>query len=217
MQGIYAIRHIATGRSYIGSSVNIARRWKEHRMRLANGQHPALHLLRAWRAYGSEAFEFLMLEECDVATELIRIERETYWMRLMQPVFNTAPIAGSVLGMRRSDEVRAKMSAAQKLRYSRNPTKLLGRPRSIEARAAISAGKKGKHHSAEHIANLSAALKGRSSPRKGVKLSDETKAKISLSKTGIKQDPAVVARRVATRLQRKVDKQRSEVVVSHQQ
>jgi group I intron endonuclease len=179
VQGIYLIRQIETGRSYIGSSVNIERRWKEHRQRIKKGTHPAKHLANAFNLYGEEAFEFVVLEECDISDEAIRIERENYWMLLIQPVFNSAPVAGSVFGLKRSDEVRKRMSEAQKGR----PSKLKGVPRSESAKAAISAGKKGKKLSVKHIENMKIALKGRVSPRKGVTLSDETKLKISLAKT----------------------------------
>jgi len=175
----------------VGSTVNIERRWKEHKQRFKTGAHPARHLASAFNAYGEKAFEFVILEECDISNEALRIERETYWMRLLKPVFNVAPIAGSVLGLKRSEEVRAKMSKAQKGR----PSKLKGVARSPDARAAISSGRKGMKFAPEHIANMSAALKGRASPRKGVTLSDETKARISASKSGKKQDPAAVKAR----------------------
>jgi len=183
MQGIYAIRHVESGRCYVGSTVNIERRWKEHRTRIKNGTHPAKHLANAFKAYGLDSFEFVILEECCVSDESVRIERETHWMGLLQPAFNVAPVAGSVLGLKRSEEVRARMSVAQKGRES----KLKGVPRSPEARAAISRGKKGKPRTREHQENLSKALKGRVSPRKGVKLSEETKQRISESKRGAAQ------------------------------
>lgn len=178
MQGVYKIVHVATGRCYVGSTVNIKRRWTEHKTRMTTRRHPAIHLTNCWHAYGAAAFEFSILEECNIADEVTRKEREDYWMSALKPVFNVAPVAGSILGMKRSPEVRARMSAAQKGR----PSKLKGRKRSPEACAAISAGKMGKTHSESHRANLSAALKGRKSPREGVTLSDETKAKISATK-----------------------------------
>lgn len=181
MKGIYTIRHIETDRYYVGSSVHIERRWKEHKHRIRNGTHPAKHLMRAFQKHGSDAFVFEILEECDVSDEAIRIERETFWINRLQPVFNVAPVAGSILGLKRSSEARANMSAAQKGRIS----PFRGIPRSPEVKAKISQGSKGRIHSELHRARISAALKGRISPRKGVILSPEIRAKISASKTRV--------------------------------
>jgi group I intron endonuclease len=195
MQGIYLIRHIETDRCYVGSSVNVSRRWKEHLMRLRNGTHPAKHLSNAFKVYGEQAFEFTILEQCPMGDENIRIERENYWIARLKPVFNQAPVAGSVLGLKRTSETKARMGDAQRTRYAENGSPLKGRQRPEEACLAIAAGKKGKTFSAEHIANLKTALKGRTSPRKGVVLSDETKARISQSKKGIKSKPEHVTKR----------------------
>ena len=198
MQGIYAIVHRETGRCYVGSTSNFYRRHIEHSRDLRNGKHHSRHLSRAYALYGYDAFVFKILEACDVSTNAKRIERENHWISRLDCAFNTAPVAGSVLGLRHTDETKQTMSEAQKLSYAeRGGSPLKDRPRSEQARAAISAGKLGKSHAPEHRANLSASCKGRISPRKGVKLSDETKARISASKSGIPQDPAVVAHRNA--------------------
>ena len=44
MQGIYAIVNTANGRRYIGSSADLARRWKVHRKDLERGTHANVHL-----------------------------------------------------------------------------------------------------------------------------------------------------------------------------
>jgi group I intron endonuclease len=188
MKGIYTIRHIETDRCYVGSSVNIARRWVEHRRLIRAGKHPAKHMLNAFQKYGSDAFAFEILEECDVSDDAIRCERENHWIDKLKPVFNVAPVAGSVLGLKRSAEARANMSKAQKGRIST----LKGVPRTPEVRAKISESSKKRVFSEEHKLAFSQARKGTVSPRRGVKLSDETKAKISKNRRGIPRDPALV-------------------------
>ena len=42
MQGIYAIRNVINGRTYIGSSVDIEERWYIHRWALANNRRPLI-------------------------------------------------------------------------------------------------------------------------------------------------------------------------------
>ena len=51
MQGIYAITNIMDGKAtaYVGRSIDIERRWKEHRRDLRGGLHPNAHLQSAWK------------------------------------------------------------------------------------------------------------------------------------------------------------------------
>lgn len=49
--GIYQIRNIVNGKVYIGSAVNIERRWGMHKNRLKAGQHRNIHLQRAGQVW----------------------------------------------------------------------------------------------------------------------------------------------------------------------
>lgn len=53
--GIYAITHIASGKRYVGQSVNIANRMRAHRSYLRNGTHENPKLSRAVAKHGIEA------------------------------------------------------------------------------------------------------------------------------------------------------------------
>jgi hypothetical protein len=46
--GIYAIRHVESGKMYIGSAKDFAERWNGHRKDLRRGRHPNRHLQNAW-------------------------------------------------------------------------------------------------------------------------------------------------------------------------
>lgn len=50
---------------YIGQSVNIRKRWQEHKRELNKGTHHNDHLQNAWTLYGSKNFLFTVLELCD--------------------------------------------------------------------------------------------------------------------------------------------------------
>lgn len=65
MQGIYRISCSQDPRSYIGSSNNIERRWKDHKRQLDAGTHKNKKLQLDWDAYGDESFTFNILEETD--------------------------------------------------------------------------------------------------------------------------------------------------------
>lgn len=72
-------------RRYIGSSVNIANRWRWHVSALRAGRHHSPFLQRAWKQYGEESFSWTVITECD---ENERIALEQYYLDLLQPEFN---------------------------------------------------------------------------------------------------------------------------------
>jgi group I intron endonuclease len=182
--GIYAI-YLEDGRCYVGStSQSFKKRWSEHRQRLSNSKHPNLYLVRAWHKYGADAFKFVILEIVDFSNEAMRIERENHWINTLSPEFNMAPVAGSVFGIKRREETKELLRNLNIQYWKENP-RPKGYKRSDEIGKAISEGRMGIKFSEEHIANLSASLQGRDSPRKGVTLTAETKSKISKNRRGI--------------------------------
>lgn len=78
MVGIYKITNIITNQCYIGQSINIENRWRQHiyegqKLRRKNKFYLALN------QYGIEAFEFEVLEECPLEQKILD-ERECYWI-----------------------------------------------------------------------------------------------------------------------------------------
>jgi predicted GIY-YIG superfamily endonuclease len=65
MIGIYAIRNKVNNKVYIGSSVDIFRRFRKHKTELNTGKHSNIHLKRAFEIFGKDVFEFIFLEECE--------------------------------------------------------------------------------------------------------------------------------------------------------
>ncbi len=84
--GIYQIRCGPTGKSYVGSSVQIYVRWAQHRRALRTNRHHAPHLQRAWNRHGADAFYFEILDECDRS---LLVEREQHYVDILHPKFNT--------------------------------------------------------------------------------------------------------------------------------
>lgn len=70
--GIYKITNQLNNKFYIGQSVNIKNRWKQHR---SSNDNMPIHL--AIRKYGVDNFKFEIIEECQ-QDELD--EREIYWI-----------------------------------------------------------------------------------------------------------------------------------------
>ena len=75
--GIYSITCVPSGRRYIGQSVNIPRRWRNHKSQLRAGKASNLILQRAWDKYGEESFKFKVVEKTSIDN---LDERELYWM-----------------------------------------------------------------------------------------------------------------------------------------
>jgi hypothetical protein len=60
--GIYAITCTATGKIYVGSSVNMTKRYDDHCKALSSGNSRCRVLQKAWNQYGPTAFTFRVLE-----------------------------------------------------------------------------------------------------------------------------------------------------------
>lgn len=79
MIGIYKITNLINGKIYVGQSIDIIERWKQHGYKAFNSNerayNSAIHL--AFRKYGIENFQLEILEECP-ANELD--EKEKYWI-----------------------------------------------------------------------------------------------------------------------------------------
>lgn len=65
MTGIYQIRDIINNKSYIGLSINIEKRWLQHKSALNRNKHCNQKLQNAWNKYGAENFEWNVLEQCE--------------------------------------------------------------------------------------------------------------------------------------------------------
>lgn len=72
--GVYKIVNKINGKVYIGSSCDVKSRWSHHRSDLCRGVHHNRYLQRAWDKYGSDAFEFYLVEKCS-REERISVEQ----------------------------------------------------------------------------------------------------------------------------------------------
>ena len=78
--GIYKIQNKINGKCYIGQSINIYKRWQEHKSNSINKNHEDSYypLYCAIRKYGIDNFDFSIIEECN-QEELNN--KEIYWVK----------------------------------------------------------------------------------------------------------------------------------------
>lgn len=107
--GIYEIKNTETSDTYIGSSQDIAERWRRHKRDLRKGKHHSRFLQRSWNKYGENVFTFIVLEFCPTIDELPRVE--TAYLLFNLPTYNTDFEAGSSRGRKLSQETKDKISA----------------------------------------------------------------------------------------------------------
>jgi group I intron endonuclease len=125
--GIYRWVHLVSGKSYLGSSVNLGIRLKRYySYRNLTDPKQNMFINKALLKYGYSGFKLDILEYCSRETV---IAREQYYLDLLKPEYNTLKKARSSLGYTHSEETIAKMKKAH---YSRVRTL------SEEGRAKIS-------------------------------------------------------------------------------
>jgi group I intron endonuclease len=113
--GIYKILCTVNCKIYIGSAKNLFTRHRLHISHLKSGVHKNRHLQSAFKLYGEEAFEFYIIEYVDSLDMLL--VREQHWLDFTKCYekhigFNICKIAGSSLGVKRTDEFKAKIREA---------------------------------------------------------------------------------------------------------
>lgn len=99
--GIYAITNLINGKRYIGSTVDFVKRKSQHLRQLTENCHYNAHLQNAWNKYGSDAFIFARIKECDSDRLL---ELEEFLINFLQTNkkefgYNLRKVASSNAGM----------------------------------------------------------------------------------------------------------------------
>ncbi len=166
--GVYCILNRINGKVYVGSSSkqSITKRWTGHRKALNAGTHSNRHLQSAWNKYGPLSFEWKVLVECPPEDCLVW---EQNYIDLHKSAdqtngYNISPTAGSNIGVKHTEEVKAANSERAKKQFS-DP----------EARKRVSERKTGVKMSEEHCAKQRAR-----------KHTEETKKLMSVRRSGRK-------------------------------
>lgn len=158
MIGIYSITNIANNKKYIGQSVDVKTRIRNHKWALRHNQHQNDHLQKSFNKYGEDCFIFDVICECeeDRLDELERYYIEYY--DCMNPSKGYNAESGGSLNKHWSEELTLKMKEIRSHKenngmYGKHHTeetkeimrqKALGRVLSQETKDKLSESHKGK-------------------------------------------------------------------------
>lgn len=160
--GIYMIKNKKTGQMYIGQSIDIERRWKEH----CNGYAKEYSYIDRAIQKDNNNFEIIILEELLNNIDTLN-KREKYWIKyyntyINKKHYNLTP--GGDFNPSRVPEVAKKISKS--VSGEKNP--FYGKKHTKESREKIS-----KNHK---------DISGENNPNYGKKISNEVRKKMSLSR-----------------------------------
>jgi len=192
--GVYSIKSLTTNRVYVGQSLRMTRRWKEHIRKLNNGCGPP-KLQKDWDLYGGADFKFSVLEIVEDSTQLS--PREQYYIDFLdsfQNGYNTLPKSGTFKGYVPNKEAREKLRLAGIKRVQERPD--------LHRKMVDAARDKniGVSFSEEHKKKISNAHKGKPplaaiKAKTGSHLNQESKNKIGDANRGRKMSEGEKKRR----------------------
>ena len=142
--GIYGIKNKINDKIYVGKTgMNFGDRWDSHKSLLNNNKHDNPYLQRAWNKYGQDSFEFIILEDCDVA---VLEDREKYYIKLYKEQglaynIHDGGNEGYNLGKHLSEETKRKIG-------EKNKVNGMGRKVSEETKQKMSQTHKNKKYKA---------------------------------------------------------------------
>jgi group I intron endonuclease len=154
-RGIYKIINIVNNKFYVGSAVDLKRRKTRHFSELRTGKHNNRHLQAAWVKYGEQSFVFVVVEELQADADLLAAEN--VWLKdhvgkaycynigvdATAPMLGVSGEASPTWGRKRTPEELAAQNWAGRKHANESKEKirqhLIGKPKSAEVRAKISA------------------------------------------------------------------------------
>lgn len=135
--GIYSILNRENGKIYVGQSKNLRRRFNNHRTDLNCNRHCNIHLQRAWDKYGSDSFDFGVLEYCSVDD---LDSNEIWWIDYFDSAdFNKGYNleSGGNLNKTLSPETREKISKARMGKYCGKDNPFYGKTHDYETKMSF--------------------------------------------------------------------------------
>ena len=182
--GIYLIKNTINNKVYVGSALNIEKRWSLHKSELKEGKHHSFHLQSAWDKYGQQSFKFEILEEVSNPQHLLAYEQiylDYYKSYEHNKGYNICKVAGSTLGIKHTEE------AKQNMRKAKQNISEQTRQKIREAHTGLKRSEKTKEKMREAAKNICEQTRQKlREAQTGKKHSQETKQKLRDARTGKK-------------------------------
>lgn len=106
---MYRIESLCSpNRYYIGSTVNYTKRRYEHLFLLRRNKHHSPKLQRHYNKYGEADLVFIIIDQFNFNLKEQLLLKEQFYIDKISPWFNVCQIAGSILGIKRSEETKEK-------------------------------------------------------------------------------------------------------------
>jgi len=167
--GIYMWIHKESGKTYIGSALELSKRLKCY-YSITELKRVNNYISRALLHHTHSAFSLTILEIIDISSKSVEetrkliLSREQYYIDTFMPQYNILQKAGSLLGYKHSEESLVKMSEAKKgdksLMFGKTGKDhpFFGKIHTVESIAKISLARKGITHIDATKEKMSAAL-----------------------------------------------------------
>lgn len=113
MYSVYKIFNKENNSYYIGSAINVKKRWRQHENALNGGIHRNKHLQNAWNKYGEKSFEFISL--ILVSDKNVLLEREQFYIDMgvlmgRKLMYNINLNVSGFHGRKHTEKTKLKMS-----------------------------------------------------------------------------------------------------------
>lgn len=121
ISGVYKIVNSVSNKVYVGSAVNIEKRWLRHLRDLKRGRHPNHKLEEDYNLLGEDSFLIEVIKELPIE-ELVAAEQQ--YMDTMSAAYGTGilynirTLSQSTLGIRHKEDTKLKISATSAGRWS---------------------------------------------------------------------------------------------------
>jgi group I intron endonuclease len=158
MIGIYELRNTRTGQRYIGSSIRLKRRLRDHKYDLRKNQHKNKHLQSAWNKYGEDTFDFRIVLVC--SRDMITHYEQSFLNSLGPKDYNKNPSAGRPPSTK-GKKIKVKLRPDGRRYAHWKPGERYSTKSPNWGGKGNAAWNKGKTLSAEHKKKISATLKAK--------------------------------------------------------
>jgi len=109
--GIYKWTHVISGKSYVGSSINLSNRFRNYYslayLKREMTKNNSM-IYRALLKYGHSSFKLDIIEYC---SPNVLLKREQHYFDQLKPEYNILKVAGSLFGFKHSEVTKFKMAA----------------------------------------------------------------------------------------------------------